>query len=51
MRRQVSPIQTQAAPRERTWPAFLANAEVLMVSAAFGLIAAIVIGAPHLRLP
>lgn len=51
MRRQVSTLQTQVPPRARTWPAFLANAEVLMVSAAFGLIAAIIIGAPHLRLP
>lgn len=51
MRRQVSNLQTQATSRTRTWPAFFANAEILMVSAAFGLIAAIIIGAPHLRLP
>lgn len=51
MRRQVSTIQTEATPRVRTWPAFLVNAEILMLSAALGLIAAIVIGAPHLRLP
>ncbi|MFC0242874.1 hypothetical protein [Rhodopseudomonas telluris] len=51
MRRQVSTTQSKTAEHARAWPAFLVNAEVLMLSAAFGLIAAVVIGAPHLRLP
>jgi hypothetical protein len=35
----------------RAWPAIVGSVEFLMLGAAMGLIAAIVIGAPHLRLP
>jgi len=37
--------------RVRTWPSIVGNADFMMLGAAIGLIAAIVIGAPHLRLP
>lgn len=37
--------------RDRIWPSFLANVHLVMFGAAFGLIAAIVVAAPQLRLP
>jgi len=49
MRHQI--LANPLAIRRRTWPALVANFQLLMLGAAVGLIAAIVVGAPHLRLP
>ncbi|MBI5131820.1 MAG: hypothetical protein HZA66_20460 [Rhodopseudomonas palustris] len=48
--RQPNPTQTRAIRSVPAWPAAVLNADVLSVIAAFGLIAAIAFGAPHLRL-
>jgi hypothetical protein len=50
MRRQTSATST-AIGRFRTWPSISAKIDVLTFGAAMGLIAAIVLTAPQLRLP
>lgn len=37
--------------RDRIWPSLMANVHLITLGAAIGLIAAIVIAAPQLRLP
>ncbi|WP_157038826.1 hypothetical protein [Rhodopseudomonas palustris] len=48
--RQQNPAITHTASHARTWPSLLLNADLIVLGAAIGLIAAVAFGTPHLRL-